>query len=164
MIVKLLTDHHLEFLSLKGGCRGRFESTLVKMPHCWKSHGAAHIIINLQIRVTDLHSGLPISCSHATKSGLLTTRLIISPYVFLIVVPIYYFQLLHQAFRFMVGPGHCLMISKDGPSLFKEVGPVDPSFLVVKKSHFNKKYSSYSKSRNYTKIKVHVGCQYSKTC
>ena len=23
MIVKLLTEHHLEFLSLKGGCRGR---------------------------------------------------------------------------------------------------------------------------------------------
>ena len=43
-----------------------------------------------------------------------------------------------QAFRFMVGPGHCLMISKYGPSLSKAVGPVDPSFLVVKKSYFNK--------------------------
>ena len=31
MIVKLLTEHHLEFLSLKGGCRGSYESTLVKM-------------------------------------------------------------------------------------------------------------------------------------
>ena len=30
MIVKLLTDYHLEFLSLKGGCRGLSESTLVK--------------------------------------------------------------------------------------------------------------------------------------
>ena len=38
MIVKLLTGHQLEFLSLKGGCRGLSESTLVKMPHCWKSH------------------------------------------------------------------------------------------------------------------------------
>ena len=27
MIVKLLTEHHLEFLSLKGGCRGSSEST-----------------------------------------------------------------------------------------------------------------------------------------
>ena len=36
MIVKLLTEHHLEFLSLKGGCTGSFESTLVMMPHCWK--------------------------------------------------------------------------------------------------------------------------------
>ena len=38
MSVKLLTDHHLEFLSLKGNCRGSSESTLVKMPHFWKSH------------------------------------------------------------------------------------------------------------------------------
>ena len=43
-----------------------------------------------------------------------------------------------QAFRFMVGPGHCPMISKYGPSLSKAVGPVDPSFVVVKKSHINK--------------------------
>ena len=38
MIFKLLTEHHLKFLSLKGGCRGSSESTHVKMPHCWKSH------------------------------------------------------------------------------------------------------------------------------
>ena len=46
MIVKLLTEHHLEFLSLKGGCTGSSQSTLVKMPHCWKSHAAAHIHMN----------------------------------------------------------------------------------------------------------------------
>ena len=40
---KLLTEHHLEFLSLTGGCTGSSESTLVKMPHCWKSHAAAHL-------------------------------------------------------------------------------------------------------------------------
>ena len=34
---------HLEFLSLKGGCRGSSESTLVNMPHFWKSHALAHI-------------------------------------------------------------------------------------------------------------------------
>ena len=34
LIVKLLTEHHLEFLSLKGGCRGSSESTLVKMSNC----------------------------------------------------------------------------------------------------------------------------------
>ena len=45
MIVKLLTEHHLEFLSLKGGCRGSYESTLVKMSNCWKSHATAHIVI-----------------------------------------------------------------------------------------------------------------------
>ena len=38
MIVELLTEHHLEFLSLKGGCRGPSESTLVKISNCWKSH------------------------------------------------------------------------------------------------------------------------------
>ena len=43
MIVKLLTEHHLEFLSLKGGCRGSSESTLVKMSNCWKSHAAAQL-------------------------------------------------------------------------------------------------------------------------
>ena len=30
MIVKLLTEHHVEFLSLKGECRGSSESTLAK--------------------------------------------------------------------------------------------------------------------------------------
>ena len=43
MIVKLLTEHHLEFLSLKGGCRGSLESTCVKMSNCWKSHAGAHM-------------------------------------------------------------------------------------------------------------------------
>ena len=43
MIVKLLTEHHLEFLSLKRGCRGSSESTHVKMPYCWKSHALAPI-------------------------------------------------------------------------------------------------------------------------
>ena len=43
MIFKLLTEHHLEFLILKGGCRGSSESTYVKMPNCWKSHATAHI-------------------------------------------------------------------------------------------------------------------------
>ena len=44
MIVKLLTEHHLEFLSLKGGCRGLSESTLVKMSNCWKSHAATQLV------------------------------------------------------------------------------------------------------------------------
>ena len=38
MIVKLLTEHYLEFISLKGGCRGSSESTHVK------SHAAAENI------------------------------------------------------------------------------------------------------------------------
>ena len=45
MNIKLLTEHHLEILSLKGGCTGLSESIHVKMPHCWKSHVAAHLPI-----------------------------------------------------------------------------------------------------------------------
>ena len=41
MTDKLLTEHHLELLSLKDGCTGSSEPTLVKMPHRWKSHVAA---------------------------------------------------------------------------------------------------------------------------
>ena len=37
MSVKLLTEYHLEFLRLKGDCTASSESTLVKIPHCWKS-------------------------------------------------------------------------------------------------------------------------------
>ena len=44
MIVQLLAEHHLEFLSLKGGCRGSHESTLVKMSNSWKSRVTAHMI------------------------------------------------------------------------------------------------------------------------
>ena len=40
MFVKLLTEHHLEFLSLNGGSS---ESTLVKMSNCWKSHISNHV-------------------------------------------------------------------------------------------------------------------------
>ena len=52
MIVKLLTEHHLEFLSLKGGCRGSSESTLVKMSNCWKSHAAAQLIWDFNLCVS----------------------------------------------------------------------------------------------------------------
>ena len=33
MTVKLLTEHHLVFVSLKGGCAGSSVSTHVKMPY-----------------------------------------------------------------------------------------------------------------------------------
>ena len=45
MIVKLLTEHHLEFLSLTDGCRGSSEYTLVKMSNRWKSHALAQLIL-----------------------------------------------------------------------------------------------------------------------
>ena len=54
MSVKLLT--HLRFLILNGGCTGPSESTFVKIPHCWKSHIAAHIILNFVPAVQELMS------------------------------------------------------------------------------------------------------------
>ena len=57
MIVRLLTEDHLELLSLEGGCRGSSESTHVKMPHCWKSRALAHIIMHFQG-----DSGSPLVC------------------------------------------------------------------------------------------------------
>ena len=46
MTVELLTKNHLGFLSLKGGRTGSSESTLVKMPHFWKSHVMAHFSVS----------------------------------------------------------------------------------------------------------------------
>ena len=45
MSVKLLAEHYLEFLILKGGCAGSSESTLLKMPQCWKPHVVDHMLI-----------------------------------------------------------------------------------------------------------------------
>ena len=47
MSVRRLNEHHLEFLSLKGGCTCSSESKLVKMPHCWKSHNTTHLLLLL---------------------------------------------------------------------------------------------------------------------
>ena len=87
MSVKLLTEHHLECLSLKGGSS---ESTLVKMPHCWKSHVADHIINPLILmlemstaqsystRITSQHQ-FPLGnvCSSDTFSNETVTRRIL---------------------------------------------------------------------------------------
>ena len=51
MIIKLLTEHHLEGLSLNRGCRGSSESTHVKMPHCWKSQVGAQMESDNKITV-----------------------------------------------------------------------------------------------------------------
>ena len=67
MIVKLLTEHHLEFLSIKGGCPGSSESEHVKMPHCWKSHALAQISLNIKcmcllVEVTIYHLQISGCC------------------------------------------------------------------------------------------------------
>ena len=55
MTVKLLNKHHLEFLSLKGGCTSLSESALVKKPHFWKSHVVAHLFsFQIGIAVGDI--------------------------------------------------------------------------------------------------------------
>ena len=63
MINKLLTEHHLEFVSLKGGCRGTSESTVVKMPLCWKSHAVAYkmlvLITYVSIEGPDKNAHIP---------------------------------------------------------------------------------------------------------
>ena len=40
-----------EYAALKGGCIGSSESTLVKMPHCWKSHAVAQIKFATALRM-----------------------------------------------------------------------------------------------------------------
>ena len=65
MIIKLLTEHDLKFLNLKRCCTGSSESTLVKMPHCWKSHVTA-LCIFLQLTVTRAICGMAqgVCCVH----------------------------------------------------------------------------------------------------
>ena len=78
MTLRLLTEHHLEFLSLIGGCTGSSESTLVKTPHCWKSHVTAHIYMlsHFQLLIQDIwciHNHIwfrDICCSLTQSMGL----------------------------------------------------------------------------------------------
>ena len=49
MSVKLLTEQCLELQSLRGGCTGSFEYIHVKMPHCWKSHDAAYMFVQVTL-------------------------------------------------------------------------------------------------------------------
>ena len=53
MNVKVLTEQHFEFLSLKESRTGSSESTLVKIPHCWKSHVAAEIYAHTLVCLLD---------------------------------------------------------------------------------------------------------------
>ena len=61
MTVKLLTEHHLEFLVLRGGCTGSYESILVKMPQSWKSHVAAQAVWSCTFNHKGMHkTGRPV--------------------------------------------------------------------------------------------------------
>ena len=71
MIIKLLTEHHLEFLSLKGGCTGSSESIHVKT-HIVENHMSrpkCHLP-NLFFFITISSSGsFLISISHSSPSS-----------------------------------------------------------------------------------------------
>ena len=43
MTVELLSEQHLELLSLKGCCIGSSSSIHANMHHCWKSHVSAQV-------------------------------------------------------------------------------------------------------------------------
>ena len=67
-ICKLLTEQHLRFLSLKGGCTGSYESIHVKIPHCWKSHVTAHIFftyLRAKTARADGQAGMCLCCLYA---------------------------------------------------------------------------------------------------
>ena len=68
MSVQLLTEHRLEFVSLKGGCTGSSESTLVKM-HCIAAHcmiywlrAAGYIHISKKRKNSDKYHKSSFSC------------------------------------------------------------------------------------------------------
>ena len=48
MTAKLLTEHHLEFLSLKVGCPDSSESTLIQMLLLEITCGGSYILISLK--------------------------------------------------------------------------------------------------------------------
>ena len=64
MNIKLMTERHLEFLSLKGGCTGLSESIHVKMPHWWKLHVTAHLLF---VAIGDVFNVNQNKCFHGGK-------------------------------------------------------------------------------------------------
>ena len=74
MSVKILTEHRLEFVSLKGGCTSSSESTLVKM-HCaaaqfmmyWLRY-AGYIHISKKRKNSDKYHKSSFSCMQCAVS------------------------------------------------------------------------------------------------
>ena len=64
MSFKLLTEHHLAFLSFKGDCAGSSETTLVKIPHCWKSHVGTQFTSSLTVGDPEGVQGFAQTPSH----------------------------------------------------------------------------------------------------
>ena len=83
LTLKLLTGHDLDLLSFKWGCTGLYESTLVKMPHCWKSHARAQIQVcvswmpkfgELLFSTLQVLTSVPIGVSTQLQSSGLVTH------------------------------------------------------------------------------------------
>ena len=70
MTVKLLTEHHLEFLSYKGGCTGLSESTFVKMPHCWISQSQLKYLLFSVPQPVAVHVW-PVKSSFGSGNGII---------------------------------------------------------------------------------------------
>ena len=95
MIVKLLTERHLEFLSITGGCRGPSESTLVKMSNCWKSRALAHYhyyySLGFEFRAHLMRTNAFKSPEAIVRVKIKTTVISIPPYpVILLISKIFY--------------------------------------------------------------------------
>ena len=57
MNIKLLTEHHLEFLSLKGGCTGSSESILVKNATLLESScRCSYVLTLLNVKIQISHN------------------------------------------------------------------------------------------------------------
>ena len=67
MSIELLTEHHLEFLDLTGGCTCSPQSALVKMPHCWKSRVTAQFIPNANLFEYGTHRRIGILLKHCAE-------------------------------------------------------------------------------------------------
>ena len=60
MTVNLLTEQNLEFLSLNGGHTGSSEPALVKMPHCWKPHVVAQLLLHPKLYILPYRLNNPL--------------------------------------------------------------------------------------------------------
>ena len=97
MSVKLLTEHHLEFVSLKGGCTGSSESTLVRMPHCV----AAQFMIYMYWLRADAYDTLGTFISQRKgKIQTSTTNLVFhassAPFMLEFIVIVFFFMQTHE--------------------------------------------------------------------
>ena len=60
-------QHNFQFVSLKGDCTGSTESTLVKIPHCWKFHVITQP--TLSIRIELISQSVRLASNSGTPSG-----------------------------------------------------------------------------------------------